>query len=138
MKVERTVLDTNVVISAVLTPGKPFRVLQWVLKNGVLIFSDETYQELADRILKPKFDRYVSQSRRLEMLADVQAVAEWVSITGALHVCRDPDDDKFLETAHTAKADCLVTGDTVLLTLDPFEQIRVVTAADFIERTISR
>jgi putative PIN family toxin of toxin-antitoxin system len=136
MKVERTVLDTNILISAMLTPVTPFRVLDWVLENGVLIFSDETFRELADRIGKRKFDRYVSQSRRLEMLADFRAVAEWTSINGALHACRDPDDDKFLETALSANADCIVTGDADLLTLNPFENIRVVTASDFISHAI--
>lgn len=43
------------------------------------------------------------------------------------------DDDKFLETAMVAQADCIVTGDGDLLALDPFEQIRIVTAAGFLD-----
>jgi putative PIN family toxin of toxin-antitoxin system len=133
MRAERAVLDTNILISAVLTRGKPFQVLRWVLDHGILIFSDPTFEELVARLKKPKFDRYVSRERRNELLADLEAVAEWTAINGIVQACRDPDDDKFIETALVAQADCIVTGDNDLLVLDPFEHIRIVTAARFLE-----
>ena len=133
MRVDRVVLDTNILISAALTPGKPFQVLQWVLENGVLIFSDATIEELRTRLMKRKFDRYVSSRRRTELLADFTAVAAWAPFTGALHASRDPDDDKFLETAVTGGAGCLVIGDGDLLVLDPFEGIRIITPAGFLD-----
>jgi len=133
MRAERAVLDTNILISAILTRGKPFQVLRRVMDKGVLIFSDPTFEELATRLKKSKFDRYVSQERRNELLADLEAVAEWTAINGVVQACRDPDDDKFLETALAAQADCIVTGDGDLLALDPFEHIRIVTAAEFLE-----
>lgn len=76
MRAERAVLDTNILISAVLTRGKPFQVLRRVLDNGVRIFSDPIFEELATRLKKPKFDQYVSQERRNEFLADLEGVAE--------------------------------------------------------------
>ncbi len=76
MRAERAVLDTNILISAVLTQGKPFQVLRWALENGTLIISDPTFEELVTRLKKPKFDRYVSHERRHELLADLEAVAE--------------------------------------------------------------
>lgn len=138
MRVERVVLDTNILVSAVLTPGRPFVVLEWVLANGTLIFSDPTFDELATRLGKSKFDRYISQQRRRELLADLEAAAEWTSISGALQACRDADDDKFLETAIAAQADCIVSGDGDVLVLDPFEGIRILTAAAFLETTAHR
>ncbi|MDA0261193.1 MAG: putative toxin-antitoxin system toxin component, PIN family [Proteobacteria bacterium] len=132
MRAERTVLDTNILISAFLTRGKPFEVLRWVLDNSILIFSDPTFDELARRIQKPKFDPYVSAARRRELLADLESVAEWTTIVGALQACRDADDDKFLETALAGQANCIVSGDRDLLTLDPFEHVRIVSAASFL------
>ena len=137
MRVERAVLDTNILISAFLTKGPPSIVLRWVLENGVLIFSDPTFNELADRIGKPKFDPYISASHRRELVADLEAAAEWTTINDALQICRDPDDDKFLETALSGRADCIVSGDRDLLVLDPFEGVRIMTAADFV-LTVSR
>ena len=75
----------------------------------------------------------IVRCQRNERLADLEAVAEWTAINGVVQACRDPDDDKSLETALVAQADCIVTGDGDLLALDPFEHIRVVTAARFLE-----
>ena len=47
---------------------------------------------------------------RAVWLAQLEAVSGWISIAGAKLGCRDPDDDKVLETALMGEADCLVTG----------------------------
>ena len=59
--------------------------------------------------------------------------SEWVSISGATLECRDPDDDKLLETALIGKADCLVTGDGDLLVMSPFRHIPILQAVAFLE-----
>ena len=134
MTAERVVLDTNVLISAALiATSKPFSVLTHVLDNGVLIFSNETFEEIATRLMRSKFDSYVSESTRQSFLVDLAAVAEWTAITGAIHVCRDPDDDKMLETAIAGHADWLVTGDIDLLELHPFRGLSISTPARFLE-----
>ena len=58
MSAERVVFDTNVLISATLLPrGTPRAALDAVrTASGVLLFSDETFQELHTRILRRKFD----------------------------------------------------------------------------------
>lgn len=100
-------------------------------ENGVLLFSNETFGELQTRILRPKFDRYVGRRGRLVYLAQLEAVSEWVSISGARLGCRDPDDDKLLETTMVGKADCLITGDRDLLEMSPFREIPILRAAAF-------
>lgn len=137
MTAERAVLDTNVLISAALfVSSKPFAALKHVVDTGVLIFSNETFEELASRMMRPKFDSYVSERTRQAFLVDLAAVAEWTAITGAVHVCRDPDDDKMLETAIAGHADWLVTGDADLLELNPFRGLSIVTPAEFLEATV--
>ncbi|MCB1742055.1 MAG: putative toxin-antitoxin system toxin component, PIN family [Gammaproteobacteria bacterium] len=134
MTAERVVLDTNVLISAALiATGKPWAVLKHVVETGVLLFCDETFEELATRLMREKFDRYVSESTRHTFLVELAAVAEWTAITGAVHVCRDPDDDKLLETAIAGRADLLVTGDSDLLELHPFRGLSIVTPAAFMD-----
>ena len=135
MATERVVLDTNVLISAALiASGKPFAVLRHVIDTCDLILSNETLEEVATRLMRPKFDSYVSQSARQAFLADLAAAAEWTSITGTMHICRDPDDDKLLETALTGCAQWLVTGDADLLELDPFRGVSILTPRAFLER----
>lgn len=134
MRAERVVLDTNVLISAVLQPkGPPRAAIDAVrMAGGVLLFSDQTFDELRTRLERPKFDRYVSREGRALFLAQLDAVSEWVAITGAKMGCRDPDDDKLLETTLTGEADCLVTGDRDLLVMSPFHEIPILTPADFL------
>ncbi len=47
--------------------------------------------------------------------------------------CRDPDDNKFLELALSANADCIITGDKDLLELAPYKGIKILSANDFLE-----
>ena len=62
MKAERVVLDTNVLISAALRPDGPPRTVVDAVRseNGVLLFSDETFEELRSRFYRPKFDPCLS------------------------------------------------------------------------------
>ena len=134
MKAERVVLDTNVLISAALQPTGPPRAVVDAMRAsvGVLIFSDETFDELRTRLHRAKFDKYVSREGRSVYLAQLQAVSEWVSIVGARLGCRDPNDDKLLETALMGEADCIVTGDQDLLVMSPFRDIPILSPTDFL------
>ena len=65
MRIDRVVLDTNVLISAIHLPyGKPFACLNWVLDNATLIASRELLDELESRLARPKFAKYVDEPRR--------------------------------------------------------------------------
>ena len=134
MKAERVVADTNVLISAALrSESPPRKVIDTVRSaNGVLLFCDDTFVELRTRFNRRKFDRYVSQEARAAYLSQIEAVAEWVTVSGLTLGCRDPDDDKFLETALAGDADCLVTGDRDLLVMSPFRGIPILTSAEFL------
>lgn len=135
MKIERVVLDSNVLISAALNArGIPRAVIQDVrTRNGILLFSLSTFDELSTRLLRPKFDRYISRDRRKEYISNIEALATWVSITKMPLGCRDPDDDKVLETALRGAADCIVTGDKDLLDMSPFRGISILTPREYLQ-----
>ena len=136
MKADRVVLDTNVLISAALnSAGRPRQVVNALRRaNSVLLFSVETFHELCSRFLGSKFDSYATRENRLVFLAELKTVSEWVAIAGAKLGCRDPEDDKFLETALVGEADCLVSGDRDLLTMSPFREIPILTPKAFLNR----
>ena len=135
MKVERVVIDTNVLISAALVPRGVSRTVVDAVRseNAVILFSDVTFDEIRSRLQRQKFDRYVSRGVRFTYLAQIRAVSKWVSITGTKLGCRDPDDDMLLETALIGEADCLVTGDHDLLIMSPFHEIPILTPTDFLK-----
>lgn len=135
MRAERIVVDTNVVISAVLrfssTPGK---AVSKVLDNGILLVSDATLNELADVLVRPKLDVYVSLDLRVRFLRQLSQAAENVSIIQRIHECRDPRDNKFLELALNGRADAIITGDADLLALHPWREIAILTPAEYLKQ----
>lgn len=59
---------------------------------------------------------------------------EIVEPTSKIEICRDPDDDKFINCAKDAQAMYIVSGDKDLLVIQEFENISIVTAKEFCER----
>ena len=65
------VFDTNTLVSALLfANAKPAQALQKAQANGFLVCSDATYAELSEVLLRPKFDKYLSQESRQRFLSD--------------------------------------------------------------------
>jgi len=136
MRVERFVIDTNVLISAALLGGSvPAQVLSHVLRHGRLVFSDATFAELETRLWRPKFDRYVTTEDRKLLLRDLQATAEWVAPGEALGdpLCRDPADQKFIAAAMASRAAALVSGDQDLWVLKQVGEVPVLAPAQALQ-----
>ena len=114
MKVNRVVLDTNVLISALPSYQVAARkTLDIVRNHGTLIFSEEPFTELLTSLYRPKFDPYVTDNQRSEYLANLIDMSKWIAIQNRAMGCRDSDDDNFLETALISDADALISGDSV-------------------------
>ena len=107
-------------------------------EDGVLLFSQETFDELSTLLLRSKFDRYVSRESRTTYLYQIEAISEWVTIYGAILGCRDPDDDKLIETALNGEADYLITGDNDLLIMSPIDHCPILLPADFLTELRNR
>ena len=131
------VIDTNVWISGILTKtGAPAQLTRQMVRHGQPIFTLDTFEELKQRLWRPKFDRYVTMESRKQLLRDIDAVAFWVEVSHEIAgkvFCRDADDDKFIHAALAADAQWLVTGDQDLLVLSESLQslgVRIVSPAD--------
>jgi len=135
----RWVLDTNVVLSALLWQGTPYRLLEAVRqKPGLKLYSSPALlDELADVLTRP------SASKRLALLAktghDVLAdYSEAVELVEPDEVPRvvlaDPDDDQVIAAALAAGADCIVSGDSDLLGLARFRGIAIINAGEALGR----
>jgi putative PIN family toxin of toxin-antitoxin system len=130
----RLVLDTNVLISAILAPNSiPASVLNWGEENGVILYSHSTLTELLSVLRRPKLSKYID-SEDIEGLS-IRIKRSWfcVSIVRQVKLCRDSKDDKFLELALNGEASHLITGDTDLLILHPFQNISVINPRSFWE-----
>jgi uncharacterized protein len=126
----KVVVDTNVLLSAALSPhSAPAQLVDTVLQVGKLVFSATTFAELETRVWLPKFDRYLPLERRQRLLRDASASALWAEVPAALlqrHFSRDPSDDAFIHAAMAVGAVRLVSGDADLLCLHPLENLNIL------------
>jgi putative PIN family toxin of toxin-antitoxin system len=129
------VFDTNVLISAsLLKNSTPRLALDLAARSGRLCFSSETLAELRIALARPKLDRYISQSLRLEFARTIAEQAHFVTPATVPAVCRDADDNQVLAVAVAARAACVCSGDQDLLSLAQYEAIPILTPAQFVER----
>lgn len=126
----KVVVDTNVMISGVFFGGAPRMVLNAIVDEKItacatLEIVDE-YQEIVEEMIARKqghlsrtiLDPLIQKLRLIEQQSNVQ-------------VCRDPDDDKFLNCAKDSGSVYIVSGDKDLLVIQDFEGIKIVTAKQF-------
>ncbi|MDN3655921.1 putative toxin-antitoxin system toxin component, PIN family [Ferruginibacter paludis] len=133
MKNNFFIIDTNTLISAFLLPDSVTKqAYNKAVRLGKLSASIETYDELREVFLRPKFDKYVSPEKRLLIINDIKELLVFIEPTEKILDCRDPKDNKFLELAIVAGASCLISGDKDLLILHPFRNIPILNAIDFI------
>nr|CUM61647.1 Nucleotide binding protein PINc [Planktothrix agardhii] len=131
----RFVVDTNVLISALLFKNSiPFRAIELAEKQGIILYSEATLNELEQVLNRKKFNKYLSLEDRQVFLLKFISTSELVSITEKIAVCRDEKDNKFLELAVSSNANVIVTGDLDLLVLNPFQAVEIVTPDIFIDR----
>lgn len=130
----RFVFDTNVIVSALLfndsVPGQAFLR---ALDEGTVLISESLVRELSHVLSRERFDRYISREERDEFVDALMRESELVEIVDSVAVCRDPEDNRVLELAVNGNANLIITGDTDLLVLNPFGDVRIVTPADFLK-----
>jgi putative PIN family toxin of toxin-antitoxin system len=125
----RIVLDTNVLIAALISHGVCSELLEHCALNHVLVTSDFILGELHENLVK-KFKYDASEAN--EALALLRSQMEHVTpVSLDNQVCRDADDDQVLGTAIAGMATCIVTGDRDLLVLQRCENIEILSPANF-------
>lgn len=132
--VERVVFDTSTMVSAALrvesTPALAYRK---ALASHEICTSPDTLHELADVLLRAKFDRYLARNERDAFLDLYRKATTSCDVREKVKACRDPKDDKFLALAVSCGAEVLVSSDHDLLDLHPFRNVVIVTPADFLQ-----
>ncbi len=128
----RLVLDTNVLVSALLFPSGRVSWLRhaWGADRIRPLAGRETTAELIRVLGYPKFR--LSDTDRQDLLEDYLPFCETVTVPDPPPVvpeCRDPFDRAFLELAVAGRADALVTGDADLQALSSDIAVPILTPA---------
>ncbi len=134
----RAVLDTNVIVSALIRPeGPPGRVLARLVDDAfVLVLSPALVDELRHSLRRPRVRKYVDlPGREIEArIAQLETLADPVAGKLQLKVAvRDPGDLMVLAAVVEGRADHVVTGDADLLTLGEHQGIAIVTPRAFLD-----
>ena len=133
IKVKSVVIDTNVLVSALLFGGVPGKLIPlWKERAIRPRASRETIEEYIRVLAYPKFqltEEEINFLLQYEILAyfEILRVKE-----GPTLVVKDPSDDKFIRCAQAAGARIIISGDRHLLKLSPYHQIQILSPSDFL------
>lgn len=129
----KIVVDTNVLISGIFFGGFPRRILTSIISRQLTACATTEIINEYEEIVEEMVNRKQGHLNRT-ILAPLIQTMEIIEPVSHIEVCRDPDDDKFLECAKDSHALYVVSGDKDLLVIEKYENIQIVTAKDFCEK----
>lgn len=126
----KLVLDTNVLLAAVLADGLCRDLVTKRIRAHELLTSERLLDELAEQLR----DRFKVDPDEVPFLTAYRERATLVAAPPLPQpVCRDPDDDWVLATAVAGRADVMITGDQDLLVLGQHAGIAILSPRRFLE-----
>ena len=129
----RVVIDTNVMVSAVLGGSVGAVLDHWRLGRFTLVVTDAIVREYLEVLRRPKFalPPEVVDTIIGYVFHKAQFVYPAEEVTA---ITADPKDNRFLEAAVTGDAHLIVSGDQHLLSLGSFRGKAIITVRSFLER----
>jgi putative PIN family toxin of toxin-antitoxin system len=130
----RVVLDTNVLVSALILGGRLAAIVD-LWKTGAItpFLSRETFEEFRRVLCYPRFKLTDEDIRAIvegEVLPYCEVVEPKDALTG---LCRDPEDEKFFSCARAGRCDFLVRGDRDVLEIKCHGPVRVITPKELLD-----
>jgi len=131
----RAVLDTNVLISSVISTGVPHDIVVAGFDGEYqIIVSVPTLREFRETLLKYPERFHMDPDEVQQEVETIRYFADFVDPDVDISaVADDPDDDKFLEAAVAGNVEYLVSGDQHLLDLDSYRGVDIVEPRTFYE-----
>jgi hypothetical protein len=130
----KAVIDTSVFVSGLIKSPACRKILKALEHSKfILVISPETLAELIEVIARPKFHNIIKKDTVAKLIEAVKTQAILVKPPSRLEVIKvDPDDNRFLEAAVTARANCIVSLDNHLLALGKFRGILIISPEEFL------
>jgi uncharacterized protein len=128
----RVVFDSNILISAVVFPGKQAEkaILRIIEGRDRLLVSKPILDEVLE-VLARKFARNPEELARVAVL--LSELGDMVRPKRRIRKLKDDADNRILECAATGAADLIVTGDQDFLDLGAFEGVRLLSLRAYLE-----
>jgi putative PIN family toxin of toxin-antitoxin system len=131
----RILLDTNVLISALISKGKPRTLLRQAYRNKfILILSIEILNEFIKVANREHFYEYVDEREIAKFTSALTRLAHFAIQKSKFEIVKeDPDNDIVLRTAYDGHVDYIVTGDKHLSSLKEFKGIKIKTVSEMLK-----
>lgn len=133
----RVVLDTNVLVGALITKATPPDLLYQAWLRGAFELVTSAYQlaEVAAVIARPRLQRYLDSDEVTAIVENMDTRALIIDAPPEVNLSADPKDNPILAAAIAGKADLIVSGDKRhMLALGAVEGIPILTARDALDR----
>lgn len=129
-QIPRVVLDSNIIVSAIIFGGKPRIILQKVYDREIYgVISEAIINELNEALVK-YFKIPSGKLRKIN--TRIKSRFEVVIPKFTIKISRDLADDKIVEAAVEGKCEYIITGDKDLLSLKNYKVVKIVTAAELL------
>ena len=126
----RAVIDTNVFVSALGGSSVCHEIYELFKRNKFhLVMSNALFEEIISVVSRPRFTFTDARINALDKR--LRRKSKWAFPQESVSVCRDPKNNMVLECALAGHADCIVTGDKDLLSLEKFKEIALITPQQF-------
>jgi len=126
---QKIVIDTNVLVSALIQRSFPYLILQEIFSNKSLqiCLSEPLLREYVAVLNRKKFARFPDFVINAQfVLTEIERIAVMYNPSFELNVISDKDDNKLLELAIESNADFLITGNHTDFTFDIYENTHIV------------
>ena len=130
----RVVLDTNVIVSAVVSGGKPRQLLDKGIDGRFqIVVSEFILKEVGTVLRRPKFR--ASEDEIGNIILTLMQSGDVTTVTSSFKVVEeDPADDAILNTAFDGGAEILVTGDRHLLELKEYKRTKILSVSEALKQ----
>lgn len=131
VKSPKVLLDTNVIISALVFGGKPREILMRVQRFEMdAIISPQLLSELSEILVK----KFGFSKEKVQLTEDlIKKCFKQVYPSLEFDVVKDKDDNRVLEAAVEGNCNIIITGDKELLELEQFRDIKIMTPEEFLQ-----
>ena len=131
------VIDTNVVISAILFGGAPGKLID--LRQTGRITPLITEEIMAEYIRVIAYRKFKLSEEEINYIIHQEILPFFKVVKSAPSpsiIIKDPDDDKFIQCAEAGKAKIIISGDRHLLALKFHHDIKILTPSQFLQKHI--
>lgn len=135
---KKVVLDTNTIISGILWDGNEGKVIEKAETHEIQLFiSRKILEELQGVLKREKFSKKLQNKGQTidKIVAKIALIATLIEPTQKINIIKEnPDDNRILECAVSAKVNYIISGDSHLLNLKRYFGIDIMSASDFLKK----